>query len=45
MTAEQRAAYAKQLAALANPEAQANTQDPIKAAEFVAWMAKRYVER
>jgi hypothetical protein len=44
MTAEQRATFAKQLAALATPEAQAGTLDPVKAAEIVAWLAKQYAE-
>lgn len=44
MTAAQRAAFAKQLAALANPAAQAGTTDPVQAAAFVAWLASRYAE-
>ena len=42
MTPAQRAAYAKQLAALANVQAQAGTTDPVQAAANVAWLAHLY---
>jgi hypothetical protein len=45
MQVPDRAAYAKQLRALANLDAQRNTQDPAAAVDFLLWMADNYDRR